>query len=72
MTPEKGYDGGKKIQGRKRHIVTDTLGLIIAVVINSADIQDREGAKLLMEQLRYRFPRLKKILADGGYYAQQM
>jgi putative transposase len=67
MTSEKGYDGGKKIQGRKRHIVTDTLGLIMAVVIHSADVQDREGAKAVMEQLRYRFPRLKKILADGGY-----
>ena len=67
LIPEKGYDGSKKIQGRKRHIVTDTLWLIIAVVIHSADIQEREGAKLFMGQLRYRFPRLKKILADGGY-----
>ena len=67
MTSEKGYDGGKKIQGRKRHIVTDTLGLIMAVVIHSAEVQDREGAKAVIEQLRYRFPRLKKILADGGY-----
>jgi putative transposase len=67
MTEEKGYDGGKKIQGRKRHIVTDTMGFIMAVVLHSADIQDRAGAKLVIEQLRYRFPRLKKILADGGY-----
>jgi putative transposase len=70
MTQEKGYDGGKKIQGRKRHIVTDTMGLLMAVVIHGADIQDREGAKLLMEQLRYKYPRLKKILADGGYTGQ--
>ena len=70
MTPEKGYDGGKKIQGRKRHIVTDTLGLLMAVVIHSADMQDREGAKLVIEQLRYDYPRLKKILADGGYTGQ--
>jgi putative transposase len=67
MTPEKGYDGGKKVQGRKRHVITDTLGLIMAVVVHSAGIQDREGAKAVIEQLRYRFPRLKKILADGGY-----
>jgi len=67
MTSEKGYDGGKKVQGRKRHIVTDTLGLIMALVVHSADIQDRECAKVVIEQLRYRFPRLKKILADGGY-----
>jgi putative transposase len=65
MTSEKGYDGGKKIQGRKRHIVTDTLGLIMAIVIHGAEIQDREGAKLVIGQLRWRFPRLKKILADG-------
>jgi putative transposase len=68
MTLEKGYDGGKKVQGRKRHVVTDTLGFIMAVVVHSADIQDREGAKAVIEQLRYRFPRLKKILADGGYF----
>jgi putative transposase len=67
MTMEKGYDGGKKIQGRKRHLVTDTMGFIMAVAVHSAAIQDREGAKAVIEQLRYRFPRLKKILADGGY-----
>ena len=67
MTQEKGYDGGKKIQGRKRHIVTDTMGFIMAVVIHSADIQDREGAKMVLQQLRFKFPRLRKILADGGY-----
>jgi len=70
MTKEKGYDGGKKVQGRKRHIVTDTLGLLMAIVIHGADIQDREGAKLVIEQLRYKFPRLEKILADGGYTGQ--
>ena len=70
MTFEKGYDGGKKIQGCKRHIVTDTLGLLMSVVVHSADIQDREGAKLVIEQLRYDYPRLKKILADGGYTGQ--
>jgi putative transposase len=67
MTQQKGYDGGKKIQGRKRHIVTDTIGFILAVVVHSADIQDRDGAKLVLQQLRFRFPRLRKILADGGY-----
>jgi putative transposase len=67
MTQQKGYDGGKKIQGRKRHIVTDTIGFILAVVVHSADIQDRDGAKLVLQQLRFRFPRLRKIIADGGY-----
>jgi len=67
MTGQKGYDGGKKIQGRKRHIVTDTMGFILAVVVHSADLQDREGAKLVIQELRFKYPRLKKILADGGY-----
>ena len=67
MTQEKGYDGGKKVQGRKRHIVTDTMGFILSIVIHSADLQDREGAKEVLQALRFRFPRLKKILADGGY-----
>jgi len=67
MTQEKGYDGGKKIQGRKRHIVTDTMGFILAVVVHSAGLQDREGCKLVLRELRFKFPRLKKILADGGY-----
>jgi putative transposase len=67
MTQEKGYDGGKKIQGRKRHTVTGTMGFIMAVVIHNADIQDRAGAKPVLEALRFKYPRLKKILADGGY-----
>ena len=67
MTCEKGYDGGKKVQGRKRHIVTDTMGFILSVVVHSADLQDRDGAKLVLRELRFRFPRLKTILADGGY-----
>jgi len=67
MTKEKGYDGNKKINGRKRHIITDTLGLIMAIVIHNADIQDRTGARLVIKELRYKFPRLTKILADQGY-----
>ncbi len=67
MTTEKGYDGNKKIQGRKRHVVTDTLGLIMALVIQNANVQDRSGAKEVIEELRYKYPRLVKILADQGY-----
>jgi putative transposase len=66
----RGYDAGKKIKGRKRHIVVDVLGLIIAVVVHSADIQDRDGAKLVMEKLRFKYTRLVKIFADGGYAGQ--
>ena len=67
---EHGYDGGKKVNGRKRHILTDVLGLIIAVVVHPANIQDREGAKLLLSKLTGRLPRLQLILADGGYTGQ--
>jgi putative transposase len=67
MTEAKGYDGGKKRQGRKRHIITDTMGFIMAIVVHSAEIQDRAGAKLVLEALRFKYPRLKKIPADGGY-----
>jgi len=63
----RGYDAGKKIKGRKRHIVVDTLGLILVVVVHAADIQDRDGAKLVLAKLVGKFSRLKLIWADGGY-----
>jgi putative transposase len=63
---ERGYDAGKKIKGRKRHIVVDTLGLLIAVVVTAASVQDRDGAKLVFEEARSE-TRLEKIWADGGY-----
>lgn len=63
---ERGYDAGKKVKGRKRHIVVDTLGLLIAVVVTAASVQDRDGAKLVFEEARGE-TRLEKIWADGGY-----
>jgi len=62
-----GYDAGKKVNGRKRHILVDTLGFLLLVVVHSANIQDRDGAKLLLEKVKGRFPRLQLIWADGGY-----
>ena len=53
--------------GRKRHIVVETLGLLVAVVVHPADIQDRDGAKLVLAKLRGRLPRLRLIWADAGY-----
>lgn len=64
---DRGYDAGKKISGRKRHVIVDTLGLILALVVHPADIQDRDGGKLLIQRLGRRFGRLKLIFADGGY-----
>ena len=63
----RGYDAGKKVTGRKRHILVDTMGLLLMVVVHAANIQDRDGAKLVLEKVRGRFPRLKLIWADGGY-----
>ena len=67
ITTDKGYDAGKKVNGRKRHIITDTMGLILAIVVHSADIQDRDGAKLVLKELQHKYPLLKTILVDGGY-----
>ncbi len=62
-----GYDAGKKIKGRKRHIVTDTNGFVVAANVHSADIQDRDGAPQLLLSIRSRYPWLRHIFADGGY-----
>ena len=67
---DRGYDAGKKTKGRKRHIIVDTLGLIFALVVHSADVQDRDGGKLLIKQLGTRWRRLDVIWADGGYAGQ--
>jgi putative transposase len=63
----RGYDAGKKIMGRKRHILVDTLGLILAVVVHPANIQDRDGARLVLQKLTEAFGWLRLIWVDGGY-----
>lgn len=62
-----GYDGGKKLSGRKRHILVDTMGLLLKVVVHVASIQDRQGVRLLLEPLKGVFPRMKKVWLDVGY-----
>jgi putative transposase len=64
---ERGYDAGKKIKGRKRHLAVDSLGLILHLLITSAAIQDRDAAKTLIKRLVGLFGRLQIIWADGGY-----
>lgn len=64
---ERGYDAGKKIKGRKRHILVDTMGLLLLVVVHVANVQDRDGARLLLDKAKGLFPRLRRIWADGGY-----
>jgi putative transposase len=70
MSGVRGYDGGKKIKGVKRHIVVDSLGLLLMVVVHSAGLHDAQGAYLtLCAMMRNMFPRLAKIMADAGYGA---
>jgi transposase len=66
-----GYDAGKKVKGKKRHILVDTLGLLLHAIVHPADIQDRDGGILVMATLFGMFPFLKTLFADGGYQGQQ-
>jgi len=67
----RGYDAGKKIKGRKRHLLTDTTGLPVAVLVHEADIQDRDGGPALLESIRSLCPWLRHIFADGGYAGEK-
>ena len=65
---EIGYDGGKKIKGRKRHIIVDTLGLLLAIVVHSATPHDSKAAELVFKALKNKYTKgIVKIFADGGY-----
>lgn len=63
----RGYDAGKKIKGRKRHLVTDTEGNLVQAVIHTAAVQDRDGAPLVLAEIIRRHPWLRHIFAPGGY-----
>jgi len=63
----RGFDAGKCIKGRKRHFLTDTNGLLVAAIVHAADIQDRDGAPMLLETILQTHPWLRHIFADGGY-----
>jgi putative transposase len=67
---ERGYDAGKKTTGRKRHILVDALGLLMAVVVTVASAQGRDGAKAVLLNARGLWPRLRVVFADGGYAGQ--
>ena len=62
-----GYDAGKRIKGRKRHMMTDTCGHLIALTVHPAGIQDRDGAPGVFARLRREAPKLRHVFADGGY-----
>jgi len=63
----KGYDAGKKVKGRKRHILVDTLGLILALVILPANVQDRDGAAPVVAKAMEKYPTIQKLYVDGAY-----
>ena len=63
----RGYDAGKKIKGRKRHIVTDANGFLVGLVVHEASIQDRDGAIHVLHSIRRFYPFLRHVFADGGY-----
>jgi transposase len=65
--PERDYDGGKQVTGRKRHLVVDTQGLVLAAKVHAADVADRDGALLLLEGLPEQFPRIRKLWTDSNY-----
>jgi putative transposase len=70
---ERGYDGGKKISGRKRHIAVDSLGLLLAIVVTSAAVDDAAAAPRVLAELdRRNFPRLETVWADGKYHNHQL
>jgi putative transposase len=68
----RGYDAGKRIKGRKRHIVTDTLGNLVGLVVHPADIQDRDGGSFVLASIRRLYPWLRHVFADGGYAGNKL
>ena len=63
----RGYDAGKKVNGRKRHIAVDAMGLLLTVLVTAASVQDRDAAKPLLWNLEKAFPKIRLAWADGGY-----
>jgi transposase len=68
----RGYAAEKMIKGRKRHLVTDTIGLLIGAIVHAADIQDRDGAPLLLAAIRHAYPWLRHVFADAAYAGEKL
>jgi putative transposase len=66
----RGFDGGKRIKGRKRHIITDTQGFLLSVKVHAANEHDSKAGFEVLKSMEYRFERMKKVYADGGYRGQ--
>ena len=69
---ERGFDGGKKITGRKRHVAVDTDGRLLMINLTTADISDSAGAQMILDAIRKRWPWLKHLFADGAYDRGQL
>lgn len=67
LAGERGFDGHKRIKGHKRHIMTDTVGNLLEVVVHTAEVADCKGAPVLIDKIAETFPTIKKIWADGAY-----
>lgn len=63
----RGYDAAKKVNGRKRHVVVDTIGLLVVVLVTAASLQDRDGGRLVLDKARMKMPSIALVWADGGY-----
>jgi transposase len=66
-----GYDAGKQVKGKKRHVLVDTLGLVLQAFVTPANVQDRDGGTVLFSSLGERFPLLAKLFADQAYQGPQ-
>lgn len=66
-----GYDAGKQVKGKTRHVLVDTLGLVLQALVSPANLQDRDGGSLLFAALGERLPLLEKLFADGAYQGPQ-
>ena len=70
--PDKGFDGNKRIKGRKRHIMVDTLGILLGIIVIEANVYDSVAAWALLKHMKGKLPRLKRILADAGYMSDEL
>src|SRR6266487_4643300 len=68
----RGFDAGKKIKGRKRHILTDTTGLLVGAIVHEASVQDRDGAAVLLASVRHVYPWLRHVFADAAYAGDKL
>jgi putative transposase len=70
--PDKGFDGNKRIKGRKRHIMVDTLGILLGIIVTEANVHDSVAGQALLKLMKGKLPRLKKIIADAGYMGDEL